>query len=116
MCRINVSSGFLPLELLGCAKLREISFLECKSVEISPVLGELPALQTCVSFPTHCSMKFLCLMSCPHLSSCASQVQSAKREYQQRLIAAQGRVLLGGPVNSPAKGSDSWRDVSTGGS
>ena len=44
--RINVASGFLPLELLGCTQLREIAFLECKSVEISPVLGELPCLQT----------------------------------------------------------------------
>ena len=45
--RINVASGFLPLELLGCTKLREIAFLECKSVEISPVLGELPCLTMC---------------------------------------------------------------------
>ena len=41
-----MSSGFLPLELLGCRRLREIAFLECRSVEISPVLGELPSLTT----------------------------------------------------------------------
>ena len=48
MCR-----GFLPLEMLGCARLAEVAFLDCRCLTISPVLGELPALTRHPSAPTY---------------------------------------------------------------
>ena len=35
---------FLPVQLLGCARLAHVELAGCRSVHLPPVLGELPAL------------------------------------------------------------------------
>lgn len=37
---------FLPVQLLGCARLAHLELVDCGSVHLPPVLGELPALSS----------------------------------------------------------------------
>ena len=37
---------FLPVQLLGCARLAHLELVGCGSVHLPPVLGELPALSS----------------------------------------------------------------------
>ncbi len=39
---------FLPVQLLGCARLAHVELAGCRSVHLPPVLGELPALTSVV--------------------------------------------------------------------
>lgn len=45
MHRRNMAEKFVPVEMLGCTALRQLSFLDCEGLVISPVIGELMSLQ-----------------------------------------------------------------------
>ncbi|BDA44031.1 probable leucine-rich repeat-containing protein 7 [Coccomyxa sp. Obi] len=42
----NMAEKFVPLEMLGCTSLRQLSFFGCKGLVVSPVIGELMSLQS----------------------------------------------------------------------
>lgn len=43
-----MAEKFVPLEMLGCTALRQLSFLGCEGLVVSPVIGELLSLQVCL--------------------------------------------------------------------
>lgn len=44
-CRTMTAQKFIPVEMLSCTRLRELALQDCKSLRLSPVLGELLSLR-----------------------------------------------------------------------
>ena len=53
--RRNMAENFVPLEMLGCTSLRQLSFIGCKGLVVSPVIGELMSLQVMMPLLETCS-------------------------------------------------------------